>query len=481
MNNKGIFRFNKISWNNHPILGNLTIDFTKDDYSAFDTIVLVGENGAGKTTIIESIFNSWANEDFEWFKYIEFSIDTIKYRISPIFTEYEDEYWGYKCKEIATNEIVYEACAHGVSIFGLDLSPYALAYFKTRSDLSITRDNSFHDRRNIDEFNYIDENTGEHVYREAKKLDFCFITDEAFNMNYLNQYLIELSDEDDWLLVESIKSGSFTTLDEFEKKKSKIWKFKNAFNEFFDDIEFIGVNQKHFCPTEKKNVTFLKWGKEIQVENLSTGEQQVVFRGTILLKNSYALNGGVILIDEPELSMHPKWEMRILNYYKELMDKDGNQTSQFFFATHSEHVLQSALNDRKNTLLIVIKDGKNGVEARRVELPYVLDQITSAELNYFVFDILSTEYHDQLFSLLQVKTNNYKVKDIDTYICNTSYYNANIAIFAKRSSHNSTTYYTLPVYIRNVIHHPDNGNTYTEDEFRNSIQLLLELLRDLSI
>lgn len=45
----------KIKWNDHAILGNLELDFTKPDGSVYNTIVLAGENGTGKTTILETL------------------------------------------------------------------------------------------------------------------------------------------------------------------------------------------------------------------------------------------------------------------------------------------------------------------------------------------------------------------------------------------------------------------------------------------
>ena len=45
----------KIKWNNHEILGNLELDFTKADGSPYSTIILAGENGTGKTTILETL------------------------------------------------------------------------------------------------------------------------------------------------------------------------------------------------------------------------------------------------------------------------------------------------------------------------------------------------------------------------------------------------------------------------------------------
>ena len=44
-----------IKWNNHKVLGNLELNFQKADGTAYNTIILAGENGAGKTTILETI------------------------------------------------------------------------------------------------------------------------------------------------------------------------------------------------------------------------------------------------------------------------------------------------------------------------------------------------------------------------------------------------------------------------------------------
>lgn len=43
-----------IKWNHHEVLGDLELDFTKSDGTPYNTIVLAGENGVGKTTIIYS-------------------------------------------------------------------------------------------------------------------------------------------------------------------------------------------------------------------------------------------------------------------------------------------------------------------------------------------------------------------------------------------------------------------------------------------
>lgn len=47
----------KVEFNNHKVLGDLEIDFCGSDDSTLDKIVLIGENGTGKTTILKEIYD----------------------------------------------------------------------------------------------------------------------------------------------------------------------------------------------------------------------------------------------------------------------------------------------------------------------------------------------------------------------------------------------------------------------------------------
>lgn len=48
-------KIRKVKWQNHPVLGNLELDFTRPDGTVYENIVLIGENGSGKTSVMESI------------------------------------------------------------------------------------------------------------------------------------------------------------------------------------------------------------------------------------------------------------------------------------------------------------------------------------------------------------------------------------------------------------------------------------------
>lgn len=56
----------------------------------------------------------------------------------------------------------------------------------------------------------------------------------------------------------------------------------------------------------------------------------------------------IILIDEPELSLHPKWQERIIKVYERI-----GKNNQIIIATHSPHILGSV---PKENIIILSKN-----------------------------------------------------------------------------------------------------------------------------
>ena len=73
----------RIKWNNYLSLGNLELDFVKTDGTIYDTIVLAGENGTGKTTILRTLATFLNLQSFEPFEYIEYEVAGLSYKITP--------------------------------------------------------------------------------------------------------------------------------------------------------------------------------------------------------------------------------------------------------------------------------------------------------------------------------------------------------------------------------------------------------------
>lgn len=73
-------KLRKVKWQNHPVLKSLELDFTRADGKAYDNVVLIGENGSGKTSVMESIGTFLNVGSFDEFEYMEFEADGNIYR-----------------------------------------------------------------------------------------------------------------------------------------------------------------------------------------------------------------------------------------------------------------------------------------------------------------------------------------------------------------------------------------------------------------
>lgn len=449
-----------IKWNNHDVLKNLELDFTKPDGSIYNTIVLAGENGTGKTTILETLLTFLNLGSIEAFDYINYVADGVPYTITP--KPDDNPQLGFHSRKNETDGTTRVIRSNrnnnpqSIDSDPADLRHYGFSYSKARSGFNTQKVKSTTIQQ-LDSDKY--ENDSKDDFTSIKQL----IVD------------IDAQDNSEWMrITESGVGTSFTTF----KQTSKKYRFEKAFNEFFDTVKFKGVDNTN--PDEIK-IIFEKHEKAIPVDSLSTGEKQIVFRGAHLLKNINSMSGGIVLIDEPELSMHPKWQQKVLQYYRSLFNKNGSQDVQMIIATHSEYVLRSALEDRDNVLIIVLSDDNGTIHSKNITAPTILPTITSAETNYLAFGILSVDYHIELYGYLQNKTRNLTVKNCDDYIfAQTAFFNP--ALHAKASSFTNqrgqtVNYQTLPTYIRNLIDHPDPTLNYTQEKLKCSIELLIELCR----
>lgn len=434
-----------IQWDNDLILGNLNLSFTKDDGTPYKTIVLAGENGTGKTRILQTIATFLNLGTIEPFKSITYDIGGEKYTITPRDVNASIGFHD-RTKEGENTSTIVSGHKNDIKKIKediLDIRHYGCAYSKARSGF----------------------NTKPVKSTTTQQLDAdSYDNDDTDDFTSIKQLIVDVKAQDNSSLDKLTSKGEYTSYEDFHRT-SKIFRFENAFNNFFDTIKFEGVDEE---ATDEKKVTFSKNEKNIAIDDLSTGEKQIVFRGAQLLKNSKNLNGGIVLIDEPELSMHPKWQSKVFDYYTGLFSQGGTQMSQIFFATHSENVIQAATKDLDNTLIIILSSDGGVIKADKMS-KMVLPTATAAEINYLAFGVHTVDYHIALYGDFQLQTGKSAIAAADAEIEAQPEY---VPVQHEKTDAYGSGYKTLPTYIRNKIDHPDSPRVYTEEEFEKSILLL---------
>lgn len=72
---------------------------------------------------------------------------------------------------------------------------------------------------------------------------------------------------------------------------------------------------------------------DLPIANLSSGETQIVLLFALVAFSEP--NNSVFIVDEPELSLHPKWQYEFMESFLKLCSKD----SQVIIATHSPEIV----------------------------------------------------------------------------------------------------------------------------------------------
>lgn len=349
-------KFRKITFNNHPILRSVSFDFTDAQGRTVDTIIIAGENGCGKSLLL-SFLNSYnpvtpaKQLGYTLRVEVEFSDDDIK-----LLNENKD-FLNVLGQRFSGNIVTFvhdttfrddNPRAEFINKNGVKDSEYAFQFGLVRGVFKSV----FSDV----EINF---SPNEVQHTTSSNLD-SVITSSVRSSNRIateiKQLLVDIYELDNGDLGKWVDAHRGQAPGD-EIIHRRIHRFTNAFDKMFPHKHFVGVDNKD----GKKIVLFEEFGKQMEISQLSSGEKQIVFRGGFLLRDLGSINGATVLIDEPELSLHPQWQLKILNFFKSLFtDENGKQTSQLIVATHSPFILHN--DTRANDKVIVMrKDDKGNV------------------------------------------------------------------------------------------------------------------------
>lgn len=340
-------KFRKITFHNHPILGNLHLDFTDANGNTVDTIILAGENGCGKTVILNSLFEIFIRDNV---KDIEGEIELNSSEIAVIKAKYNTPVAQKLNHNGDILTIKFRPNVFNPDLYNKDGRNLASSLILLNQDLNTLFSKVYSDV----EINFTPQQIRSVT---AYDIDQSNSASERSNVNLatsITQLLIDIKALDDAEIADWVNSHSGEIPPE-EIKNSRIKRFTNAFHSIFENKRFKGVENE----SGVKVVTFEEHGKTISIENLSSGEKQIVFRGGFLLKDKKSKEGAYVLVDEPEISLHPKWQLEIMPFIKRLFtNEDGIQTSQIIVATHSPFIIHNS--NRQNDKVVVLQKSDNG-------------------------------------------------------------------------------------------------------------------------
>ena len=247
--NKGV-KLKELSIDDYKIFKNFKISFCGKRDNPLPVILLVGVNGSGKTTILESIQNSYNT--------------------------------GTKLKIFYENKTIDADSFGGIN-----------------ADKIVPKGHNINDVKN--------------------------------NLIYIsfNRSLEDIKE----LLPKHIKKLIY----ENDIKASEVYKnIKDEINNIFESLDI----KVEFSRRDAEGNIYFKnkiSKEEFTIDHLSTGEKTLLSK--VLYLYFKDVKNQIILIDEPELSLHPAWQNRVLKLYENFAIKNN---CQIIIATHSPQIIGSA-------------------------------------------------------------------------------------------------------------------------------------------
>ena len=306
----------RLKFKNHKVLGDLDISFQIDSNNTLDTIVFIGENGTGKTTILREIYNLM-------------DLENMQNSGNKIFLELEEnekailkKYPLEKNNNIIMEEdILYDCIDIKKEVY--DFEDIQKDKYKSKV-IYLPTEVNFNSLKSVDR-------TFRYKYKFRNEINENLISDLPSAI--ANKIYVEMIMNEDLPARES---------------KEKVCKEVNSVFESMDlDIEFVGLSKDENTVPIFRNIE----GKEFDINGLSSGEKQLFLRALSL--KFLNVNNSIILIDEPEISLHPRWQRKIVNVYENI-----GENNQIIIATHSPHIIGNV----KKEQLRVLKKDKEGIK-----------------------------------------------------------------------------------------------------------------------
>lgn len=459
-------------------LRNLTIEnyklfenkFNIDNFNVPDKVtigtglnLIVGENGCGKTTILDAIAISMLDYKGEAFNIYDFN--DLNKAVNICF--YSNEEFSVKGTMPNSDFVAlgfnFTAKTRSRSQKNYLVSPFVYDQLyiskdankpkKGSPDLRISVNNPFSGKRfNETDILYLDKNR----LFQTKSGTFNNTRFDRLMNDFNFQYLKSTKNIEDLNidLNNKIKKDKIENtflekaIQDFEKISGyKIW------------LDFLD-NYRPF-----KNSSFVLKGKnnsQIPLSSIGSGFEMMfslIYSYYLAKQNEKNL---IILIDEPELHLHPEIQKKFVDFLLEI-----SKDFQVILTTHSPILVKQIMNN-ENIKSIVVNKNKTISSISDLKLSY----LSSNEINYIAFGLATEEYHNELYEELKGlngSSDTYKDFDNNFFIIS----KGEAKKYPWRGHSNEVSLHT---YVRNQIHHRKDNGEADYNDLKTSIEFMRNCL-----
>ncbi len=289
-------------WNRFDITWNLNPDVN----------VLSGGNGSGKSTILACVAgmlkDKMPKNIYNLFQYVNIRFDNGK------FIHFEN------FEKIDNTNINYE-------VIKSNLDNVNLCNIFTIKELHDSLNSTFDNE--IQEIGRPDENVRTELDRDIFYLQKKYMD---YQLNIGIRAFEKVSKNNDF-------------------SQEEVLKIRQQIEYFLETIDKLFKESGKKINREKNEISFLSGKDEITAYQLSSGEKQIlVILLTVLVQDN---KPSIILMDEPEISLHFDWQKKLIQFIRDL-----NPNCQIILATHSPAVIIEGWSDKVSNVKDLITNDK---------------------------------------------------------------------------------------------------------------------------
>ncbi len=466
--------------------------------------MLIGDNGTNKTSILEAINFAFSPSFLSGrIKHTDFK-DGNNNSIE-IVIEFENNFKvslpdGYTSQEVECNKIILTINKREKKSPGKVLSDLVTIEHIVLPDSKIKKlnDKWSIERKGGNEFKFDKRLLSFNVFQSddlPRTFYFNKERDKQIHKGF-NSSFSAFVDDLNWRYSKATKEISnsnfiselFTKIDEIENNIINLSKVEqhDVIKEFNKRLKDMGLDDTDFSFIDKsapfdqvflsKKMNFLN----LPLKYLGSGIEMIYSILFLDALASLSRENLIILIDEPELHLHPNLQEKFANYLYKLSE---NKKYQIIITTHSPIFFKHLCNRDGVMALITKKDNEFEIMSYEPKQSIFPWGPTWGEINYFAYDYPTVEFHNELYGYLQEITEKTSCNDLDDYL-NSHYQIPKDKKWTpeKNGQPQSPKHVTLMTFIRHKIHHPENKTMQSENfdgqKLKESIEKMIKIIKD---